>query len=151
MSPAANYSSYQSRSSHPGLACVDMDIVTILVLMLILLIPHLRCGSEVVGRVRVHGSQFYGVQISKSQTTVPNPSRPRASSRWWPMSLGEYENVDHRLSRRFRLDPHPALPALSMRSVRSGLNLNLSLARAPLPLFSFFCSLPAPLPSPRHR
>lgn len=26
MSPAANYSSYQSRSSHPGLACVDMDI-----------------------------------------------------------------------------------------------------------------------------
>lgn len=26
MSPAANYSSYQSRSSHPGLACVDMNI-----------------------------------------------------------------------------------------------------------------------------
>lgn len=26
MSPAANYSSIQSRSSHPGLACVDMDV-----------------------------------------------------------------------------------------------------------------------------
>lgn len=26
MSPAANYSSIQSRSSHPGLACVDMNV-----------------------------------------------------------------------------------------------------------------------------
>lgn len=34
-----------SRSSHPGLACVDM-ILTMLMLMLILLILHLCCGSD---------------------------------------------------------------------------------------------------------
>lgn len=50
----------------------------------------------------------------------------------------EYENVDHRLSRRFRLDPHPVLPALVDEVCSLDLNLNRSLVRVPLPLLSFF-------------
>lgn len=97
------------------------------------------------------GNSTVYMYISKTKTSDRNSSRRRASSRSWPMSLGEYENVDHRLSRRFRLDPHPALPALSMRSVPlPSISISRLLTVAPLPLFSFFCSSRAALPSPRY-
>ena len=93
-------------------------------------------------------STVYCVRVS--WTADPTQSRAHESSRRCPMCFGECENVDHRLSRRFRLDLHPALPAPGREVCSLVLNLNLSRLLAP-PLFSFFCSSPTPLPSPRHR
>lgn len=83
--------------------------------------------------------------------SIPGSRLPLAPRRWPMYLVCEYENVDHRLSRRFRLDPHPALPALVVRSVPlTSISISRLLAAPPPHRSILLLFAPRPRPFPQR-